>query len=134
MSTTSTLMPDDRRTLGLRLSVVQYVVAAAFALLAVAFWVFQVAQHQKFDEMAENNHLRRLPLPAPRGVLFDRNGQVLVENRNIYNIALVREQSGKIDETLRILAAATNTDAAQLMETVNRRRREPSYRPIVLIE
>ena len=68
----------------------------------MAFWVFQVAQHQKFSEMAENNHRRRLPLPAPRGVLFDRNGKVLVENRNTFNIALVREQSGNIDDTLRV--------------------------------
>ena len=73
----------------------QYLAAGLFALLAVAFWVFQVAQHQKFAEMAENNHQRRLPLPAPRGVLFDRNGKVLVENQNTINIALVREQSGQ---------------------------------------
>jgi penicillin-binding protein 2 len=131
---TPTILPDDRRHLGLRLTSLQYIVAVAFALLAVAFWVFQVAQHQKFEEMAENNHLRKLPLPAPRGVLFDRNGAVLVENRNSYNIALVREQSGNIAETLRILARATGTDEATLVDAVNRRRREPSYRPIVLIE
>ena len=92
------------------------------------------AQHEKFAEMAENNHLRRLPLPAPRGVLFDRNGKVLVENRNTFNIALVREQTKNLDETLHVLAMATGVDEAQLRETVNRRRREPSYRPIVLIE
>ena len=78
---TTPLQPDDRRNLGLRLSALQIVAAGAFALLAVAFWVFQVAQHQKFREIAENNHRRRLPLPAPRGVLFDRHGQVLVENQ-----------------------------------------------------
>ncbi len=105
-----------------------------FALLVVAFWVFQVAQHQKFKEIAENNHQRRLPLPAPRGVLFDRNGKVLVENQNTINIALVREQSGNIDRTLSLLAAATGADEAQMREKVNLRRREPSYRPIVLIE
>jgi penicillin-binding protein 2 len=112
----------------------QFVAAGLFALLAVAFWVFQVAQHQKFREIAENNHRRRLPLPAPRGVLFDRNGQVLVENQTTLNIALVREQSGDIDETLRLLAAATGADEARMRDTVNRRRREPSYRPIVLVE
>jgi penicillin-binding protein 2 len=112
----------------------QFVAAGLFALLAVAFWVFQVAQHQKFREIAENNHRRRLPLPAPRGVLFDRHGQVLVENQTTLNIALVREQSGDIDETLRLLAAATGADEAKMRETVNRRRREPSYRPIVLVE
>jgi penicillin-binding protein 2 len=112
----------------------QYTVAIAFSLLAVAFWVFQVAQHDKFREMADNNHTRRLPLPAPRGMLFDRHGAVLVENQNINNIALVREQTRDLDETLRLLAEATGVNAAQLRETVNRRRREPSYRPIVLIE
>jgi penicillin-binding protein 2 len=133
-ATTPTLPPDDRRNLSLRLSVLQVVVTVAFAVLAVAFWIFQVAQHQKFDEMADNNHRRRLPLPAPRGVLFDRHGKVLVENRNTFNIALDREQSGDIDQTLRILAGATGADEAKMRETVNRRRREPSYRPIVLVE
>ncbi len=125
---------DDRRNLSLRLSGMQAIVATVFAALAVAFWVFQVAQHQKFDEMAENNHRRRLPLPAPRGVLFDRHGKVLVENQNTFNIALDREQSGNIDDTLRLVAAATGADEAKMHETVNRRRREPSYRPIVLVE
>jgi penicillin-binding protein 2 len=128
------LMPDDRRHLAMRLSALQYVIAIAFAALAVGFWVFQVAQHQKFREMAENNHLRRLPQPAPRGVLLDRNGKVLVENRNLWNIVLVREQTKNLGATLKTLAAATGVDEAQLLETVSRRRREPSYRPIVLIE
>ena len=131
---TTPLIPDDRRSLGQRLSALQVIIATAFGLLAIAFWVFQVAQHEKFEEMAENNHLRKLPLPAPRGVLLDRNGTVLVENRNSYNIALLREQSGNIDETLRILALATGVDEAGLRETFNRKRKEPSYRPIVLIE
>ena len=87
------LMPDDRRSLTLRLSFMQYFVAVAFAALAIGFWIFQIAQHEKFREMAEENHLRRLPLPAPRGVLLDRNGKVLVENQNTFNIALVREQT-----------------------------------------
>src|SRR4051812_30593828 len=128
------LQPDDRRSLSTRLSALQYIVAGAFAALAVGFWVFQVAQHERFREMAENNHLRRLPLPAPRGVLLDRDGKILVENQNSFNIALVREQTKNLDETLHALATATGADEAQLQETVVRRRRDPSYRPIVLIE
>ena len=130
----TTLMPDDRRSLTLRLSVLQYTVAVLFAALAVAFWVFQIAQHEKFLEIAENNRTRRLPLPAPRGVLLDRDGKVLVENQSTFNIALIREQTKNIPEVLRALAAATGADEATMRDTVNRRRREPSYRPIVLIE
>jgi penicillin-binding protein 2 len=132
---TPPILPDDRRPLAVRLTVIQGVVTAAFVLLAVGFWVFQVAQHHKFEVMAENNHIRRLQLPAPRGVLFDRNLNVLVENQNTFNITLDREQTkNNLDGTLRLLAQVTGVDEAVLRETVSRKRREPSYRPIVLIE
>ncbi len=128
------LMPDDRRSLTIRLSVVQYLVAVLFAALAVAFWVFQIAQHQKFLETAENNRTRKLPLPAPRGVLLDREGKVLVANQSTLNIGLIREQTRSVPEVLRMLAAATGADETELRETVSRHRRDPIYRPIVLIE
>src|SRR6185436_8794878 len=131
---TTNLMPDDRRSLTIRLSVIQYLTAVLFAALAVGFWVFQIAEHQKFLETAENNRLRRLPLPAPRGVLLDREGKVLVENQNTMNIALVREQSKNVGDVLRVLAAATGVSEAELRDTVKRRSREAPYRPIVLIE
>ena len=88
--------------------------AVLFATLAVAFWIFQVAQHEKFSEMAENNHLRTLPLPAPRGVLFDRDGKVLVENQNTYqHRARARaDQEPRSDDST--LALATGADEAQL--------------------
>lgn len=125
---------DDRRSVSLRLSGLQFAIAAVFALLVVAFWVFQVAQHRKFAEMAENNHLRTLPLRAPRGVLFDRNGKVLVENRYSYTIALVREQTANLDQTIRTLAGATGIDEEAVREVIRRKRSEPSYRPIPVIE
>jgi len=134
MPATPVLMSEDRRSLTVRLSSLQYIIAVLFGALIVAFWVFQIVQNQKFEQMAEENHLRRLPLPAPRGVLFDRTGRVLVDNRSTYNIALVREQTRNLDQTLHRLALATGADEATMRETVNRRRREPSYRPIVLIE
>ncbi len=125
---------DDRRSVSLRLSAMQYIVAAVFAMLAVAFWIFQVAQHRKFAEMAENNHLRTLPMRAPRGVLFDRNGTVMVENRFSFTIALVREQTANLDGTIRTLSTATGVNEEAIRDIVRRRRREPSYRPINIIE
>jgi penicillin-binding protein 2 len=131
---TQPMLPDDRRSLTLRLSVLQYLIAFLFASLAVAFWIFQIANHDRFREMADNNYMQRLPLPAPRGVLYDRNNKVLVNNQSTTNIVLVREQTKNIERTLRIVARAAGVDETQLAEEVRRRRREPSYRPIVLIE
>ena len=58
------MMPDDRRSLSIRLTSFQYIVAVLFSVLAVAFWFFQVVQHQKFKEMAEENHIRVIPMSA----------------------------------------------------------------------
>ena len=125
---------EERRRVGLRLSVLQYLIMVAFSVLAISFWALQVVQHQKFEEMAENNHQRTLPLRAPRGVLFDRDGRVMVENRHSYSISIVREQTKDIDRTIRMLASVLKMDEAAIREIVERHRREPSYRPITIVQ
>ncbi|MGE5361042.1 MAG: penicillin-binding protein 2 [Bacteroidales bacterium] len=127
-------VPEDRRKISTRLSVLQYGLTVVFAFLALAFWYFQVVQYNHFYELAENNHQRTMPLRAPRGVLYDRNGRVLVENRDSYNISIVREHTRNVGQTLKRLAEVTGGDAAQFQEVVRRRLSEPRYRPIPVIE
>lgn len=126
-------MEPDRRHLPFRLAVLRYGAAAVFAVLGVTFWVLQVPSHQMYLEMAENNHQRTLVLRAPRGMLFDRAGRVLVENRDAFTISVVREHTKDLDDTLRRLSAVVGVDEGELRGTVERRRREPRYRPIELV-
>src|SRR4249920_415972 len=123
---------EDRRKLSARLTVLQYVIAVAFCVLAVSFWVFQVVQHQKFAEMAENNHQRTLALRAPRGLVVDRDGRVLVENRHSYSVSIVREHTKDLERTIRLLALVLGLDEGRVREIVDRHRREPTYRPITV--
>src|SRR5262245_22607670 len=116
--------PDDRRKISNRLSALQYIVAVVFATLAVAFWVVQVVQHAKYEELAENNHQRTLALRAPRGLVFDRNGQVMVENRHSYSISIVREHTKDLDRTIRLLASVLGISEPNVREIVDRHRRE----------
>jgi penicillin-binding protein 2 len=104
-----------------------------FSALAVGFWVLQVVQHAQYKEMAENNHQRTLALRAPRGIVFDRSGRVLVENRHSYSISIVREHTTDLDRTVRVLAAIIGVDEPRVREIVDRHRREPSYRPIPIV-
>ena len=125
---------EDRRRLGVRLTFLQVGVVAIFAALAIAFWFLQIVQNAKFEEMAENNHQRTLALRAPRGVLFDRHGKVLVENRLSFSVSIVREHTKDIDRTIRLLAAVAGLDERYVRQIVDRHRGEPTYRPIVIIE
>lgn len=125
---------EDRRRLAARLTVLRVTVLTVFGLLAAGFWFLQVVQHARFEEMAENNHQRTLTLRAPRGVIFDRTGRVLVENRGAFNISIVREHTKDLDRTIRVLAAVTGLEERAVRDEVERHRREPAYRPIVIIQ
>ena len=125
---------EDRRRLAHRLVTLRVSITVAFGLLAFGFWFFQVVQHAKFQEMAENNHQRTLTLRAPRGIIFDRTGRLLVENRNSFNISIVREHTKDLEHTIQLLASVTGVDEKAVREIVDRHRREPSYRPIVVIQ
>src|SRR4029453_17035285 len=115
---------EQRRALTVRLSILQGVVCVLFAALAVSFWVIQIVQHQKFQEMAENNHQRTLALRAPRGVLFDRDLKPLVVNRPSFSISIVREHSQDMDRAIRLLSSALGLDEAGVRASVERHRRE----------
>ena len=125
---------EDRRRVALRLNVLQWGAVACSSALAMSFWFLQVVQHAKYEEMAENNHQRTLALRAPRGVLFDRNGTVLVENRHSFTISIVREHSKNLAHTVALLSAVAHLDPQQVQQIVDRHRAEPSYRPIVVVE
>jgi penicillin-binding protein 2 len=125
---------EDRRRVTTRLTVLQYMITVVFSVLAVSFWVLQVVQHAKFEELAENNHQRTLPLRAPRGIVFDRDGHVLVENRHSYTISIVREHTKDINRTIRLLASVLGIEEARVREVVDRHRREPTYRPVTVVQ
>src|SRR5712691_10126201 len=127
-------IPEDRRNLTIRFSILQYAITAVFSVLAVGFWVLQVVQHTKFEEMAENNHQRTLALRAPRGLVLDRTGKILVDNRGSYSISIVRERTKDLNRTIRLLAAVLGLDEAGVRTIVDRHRKEPSYRPIMIVQ
>src|SRR4026208_2158511 len=111
---------EDRRRISIRLSILQYVITVVFSVLAVSFWVLQVVQHAKFEELAENNHQRTLALRAPRGIVFDRNGQVLVQNRHSYSVSIVREHTKDLNRTIRLVAITLGLDEPGSRATVMR--------------
>ena len=127
-------LTEDRRRITVRLMVLQVSAVVTFSALAISFWFLQIAQHTRFQEMAENNHQRTLALRAPRGVLFDRHGKVLVENRHSFTVSIVREHTKDLDRTIRLLSDVAGLDAKQVRQTVDRHRSEPIYRPIVVVE
>src|SRR4029453_13569184 len=62
--------------------------------------VLQVMRYDYYAELSQGNRVRVEPLPAQRGLILDRNGKVLAENRPAFQLELVRERGPAVDPTL----------------------------------
>lgn len=82
---------DTSQNLRGRLAIVNVLVVLLLTFLGVRLYLLQVVWGKYYSEIAQNQRIRLLPIPAPRGVIFDRNGKVLVDSRPIYDVILSRE-------------------------------------------
>src|SRR5829696_7572674 len=94
---------DTSQNLRARLRFIQAMVVVMLAVLSVRLYVLQVVRGERYAEIAENQRRRRLPIPAPRGVIFDREGRVIVDSRPIYNVILSREDVKRTGKDLTAL-------------------------------
>jgi penicillin-binding protein 2 len=82
---------DTAQNLRARLSIINVLVVVLLSILAVRLYVLQVAKGKYYADLAQNQRVRLLPIPAPRGVIFDREGHMLVDSRPIYEVILSRQ-------------------------------------------
>jgi penicillin-binding protein 2 len=95
----------EQRMFGRRVVAASMVVFVIMgALFARLFWL-QVVRHDYFSELSQGNRIRIDPLPPPRGLILDRNGEPLALNRPAYQLELTREQTPDVDDTLARLVA-----------------------------
>jgi penicillin-binding protein 2 len=89
------------------------VVALALLLAGRAFWL-QVVQHERYYELSQGNRARIEPLPPNRGIIYDRGGRVIAENTPAYQLEIVREQAGDLEQTLSRLVRFGLLEAADV--------------------
>jgi penicillin-binding protein 2 len=113
-----------------KLTAVQYGILFIMLALATQLWRLQILGAQNFRVLAEQNRIRKEPILAPRGKLFDREGRLLVDNYPSVSCFLVREQNHNVDADLPLIAKGLNLDLDQLRATLHRYRSQPGYQPI----
>src|SRR5213083_2783262 len=122
-----------------RLRVTNFVVWGAFAAIAIAFFRTQILEHGKFKLQSETNRLRPIILPAPRGIITDRNGRVLADNVPGYTVSLLPGTEPTLDaqvaslrNRLERVAPIIGLDSAGLERVLARFRRAP-YQPALVL-
>lgn len=108
----------------LRLNVIGIVVLSLFVALTTRLWYLQIMAGSEYKLAATENQVRTIHEPAPRGRILDRDGQVLVDNRISYVIAIDRtkyddldpERAGKLTEDLAKLLAIAPDEVLERMD------------------
>ncbi len=106
-----------------RISVISYPVIVAFLLLVMRLWQLQILQGDEYRKFSEANRLRIVSIPAPRGIIFDRNGIPLVKNSPYYFASIIPDEFDK--SKIYHLSKVLNIPAEEILEKITSRDLSP---------
>jgi len=95
----------EQRMFGRRVVAASLVILVVLGALFARLFYLQVVRHDYFSELSQGNRIRIEPIPPPRGLLLDREGEPLALNRPAYQLEVTREQTPDVDDTLARLVA-----------------------------
>ena len=123
---------QDNKNLMERLNWLGWVFSFIFLMLFLRLWYLSIASFEQYDSIARNNQIRTLPVPAPRGLIRDRMGRVLVENTYGFDLIMFRGKEFETKRTLRFLEksflVSPGAIKARLLETNHYN----DYQPVVV--
>ena len=101
-------------------------VVVLMALLISRVYYLQVVEHDRFAAISERNRIQLQPVAPRRGLIYDRNGVLLADNRPNFSLTLLKEELDGVDETLERLAGVVELSEDEInrfKRRLNQRRR-----------
>ena len=100
-----------------KILILSYIVVIAFLFLTLRLWQLQILEGSKYRKLSEANRFRVIPIPAPRGILFDRNGIPLVKNSPYYYASIISSEFDK--SKIHLLSEVLNITVEEINKKIN---------------
>jgi penicillin-binding protein 2 len=126
------MIEHDDKVSSVKFAIVQYVIAAILIVLLAGLWRLQIVGAKSYRALAEANRVRKVPILAPRGRLFDREGRLLVDNYPSVSCFLVREGGRNLNGDLPLIAHGLHMSVDQIQAVLQKYRLAPKYQPLPL--
>ena len=91
-----------------RVTGVMICVLATFVVLLLRLIYLQVIRGEEYRLLSLNNRIRLQSIDPPRGLIYDRNGYVLVENRPSFDVSIILKDAGKVEKTIKKVSEHLN--------------------------
>lgn len=108
-------------------------VAGVLIFLLSGFFRTQIMEHEQYALRSEENRLQEIPLPAPRGIIYDRRGEPIAESVVGYSISIMAQKSDTLRSVLQRLRTIIPITDGQVDAAIRRFRRDGPSRPAVLL-
>lgn len=115
-----------------RLKGTMVLIFIAFAVILVRLFYLQIINGQTYRELSTNNRIRLQSLPPSRGLIYDNEGSLLVDNRPAFDLFIVPRDAKPLSETLKRLSLFTGIPAEEMAERIAKKGGENSSRRVVL--
>jgi penicillin-binding protein 2 len=116
-----------------RLIITMYAMIGVFLVLFMRLFYLQVIQGTEYRRLSENNCIRLQSISPSRGLIFDRVGKLLVDNRPSFDLYITLKDAGPLNVIVPELSGYTGIPLEQLLAGVNGKKRFPSYKPLCLL-
>jgi penicillin-binding protein 2 len=128
------LETTDSEWFNQRLSGLMVLVLAAFAVLIARLLYLQIVEGDEYRRLSESNSIRLQDIDAPRGLIFDRNNLMLVDNRPSFDLHIILKDAKPLDITLAELGRLMDEPPEALRERISNTRGRGPYTPLLLKE
>lgn len=115
-----------------RLLVLMLIAVCVFVMLGLRLFYLQILKGEHYRDLSSNNCLRKKRIEPLRGLIYDRNGRLLVDNRPCYDLQIIPNDLRPIDDTAKRLSELTDIKVQEIRTLVIRNRGPYGYAPIVL--
>ncbi|MGB0987958.1 MAG: penicillin-binding protein 2, partial [Pseudoalteromonas spongiae] len=107
-------------------------VMIVIGILFVNVFNLQVNQHQSYQTRSNENRIKVIPIAPNRGLIYDRNGVLLAENRPVYNLEVIPEESDDLEKSLSEVSALFDISQEQQQEFLKNSKRKRRFKSQIL--
>lgn len=109
-----------------------FVIGLMLAVILTNLYYLQVTRFEDYQTRSNGNRIKVLPVAPNRGLIYDRNGILLAENRPIFSLEIIPEQVTKLQETLASLGQLMNIQADEVSEFEQEIKGRRRFKPVAL--
>ncbi len=107
-------------------------VLAVISGLLFRLWYVQIYKGDYYKDVSERNRVRRIEIPAPRGIIYDRHGEVILGNSPFFDLVFIPQYVQDRDTTFKILARLLHVAPSRFEGRLEMAQGQPKFLPITL--